>query len=1449
MDKLLPKATTETGNLYRDALIYAFDQPTENIAETLGLLGFENQEQFFRDLVEAPEDYEVAFEKFLNSQEDGLLDFKYEYLPRATVEQVGQLAGSLAARAGGAGAGAGIGASIGLIGGPAGAAAGAVTGALVGGFLGPGLFEAAQIAGPVALARAKANGRDEPNWQDWAGATGTATVSGLLNAFGIAGIGQLNKSVYKTIASPVVAGAREGATEGLQGLTEQIGSTALTDQGLEIDPKAAIAEGIVGGTTGGAAQTPVAYVNLPAALALDKDFFKGPQFLRKSVTTTPKTEQKKPSPKTPVESLAKEALGEQEKAYAARLAGLPQPVANVDLDAVRQGNLELDKAFERAKKYTKKDKKTFLNEVEATTNIALPKFNPSVLAEAVNTIVDEFETSLIGKTDEARQSAIDDFDNNRTILDDYSVIGTELRKKEMLNLAMSKPITDFIDSEIDTAANFFLSFSTKDAEKMRGKVGTIKSELANYLSNHLNEFTNYTPASRVDNIKSVIRDFVIQQKQSLKRESEIMSTTGRYDTAISGTREPRNFAQLVFESPEKLATPKPSELDQVMGVPDAPVYLKDPNSFTYSSVQPRLATLEDGTPYDPQGILNLLTEPREIPESVPKKKRNRLKGEEAQQVSKSKLEAGDMGILKLLKERKAANQPITKNEIEELIKDFFARFRLKRSGLSDRQYTREISDSQRQSFLENPSRHLDNPENRADIGGVGIRGPVVGPRQINFDFEARLPVEDEKVIADILVENSEDPVRAKLAVDEHIDDRDLRDYYTTTNRGGSHPDGVFWGRDAIREIYPAQDPETDEPFLSLSTNENQSDLLSSKKAALGDVSVEGLSKEEIEAKVVAATKRPFEETGTFLSEFQNELIASGISTATDEGDVRLNAILNSAPSKRKFRTLVNNIRNQITLRNVEFGKIKPLHRSLRKAFTTAPVTREEDKAQVRFVERLLDELTPNVVFRSSDIERKVRESFLKDKEIRDKLVDIEMKREPARRQVIEQAIPKIVDIRESYANAALNRGPSRVSTSAVEQDGIIPDFLNDVLAILKEDLELGPLTEKEALKNIKYKMARTIPFHNLKNSDMQSKLTDVRMRFSNVEFLTERFIKKVSKLVPYSSNDKGDMEDAKNAYERMLRNKYVPSQFRALTFKDYFEGRRPLGIPPDMPLLTDFDNEILAKVYNQVDALLTQKEPGRTQKTSVPINEFKKDLYDKATDAPKKEYEAKVAELRERLPEDLVNFYETSPLFERQEVVDIVEPLMIQYKNLVDSDLDKYDKPLITGGQSSRQGLRIRLMDLVKAEDPELQRLTHLDVPNKETNIVYGQGSMVGSYDIMQKELQAIAKRLGVEKDLVEVTYDFGYEGRVPDGTALNRYRDAKDRAERNNQKVKDISNEEIIRRSDKGLALDVRTLRELYRIDPDLFLVEGFKKGGLVPKPKPSLLKVNYGDYGRTYK
>ena len=177
--------------------------------------------------------------------------YNWKDLPLATVEQSGQLAGSMGLRAAGAGVGT-------LVGSP-------VLGAILA-FGGPALFEAVQIAGPVALDRAR--NRDpqgvekEPNGQDWAGAMGTAGFSGVLNAIGVKGIPGLNSAVLgttgKTIAQTAGAGLREGVTEGLQGVTEQVGSTAFTDKGLTINPKQAIGEGLIGGTTGMVATGPAA---------------------------------------------------------------------------------------------------------------------------------------------------------------------------------------------------------------------------------------------------------------------------------------------------------------------------------------------------------------------------------------------------------------------------------------------------------------------------------------------------------------------------------------------------------------------------------------------------------------------------------------------------------------------------------------------------------------------------------------------------------------------------------------------------------------------------------------------------------------------------------------------------------------------------------------------------------------------------------------------------------------------------------------------------------------------------------------------------------------------------------------------------------------------------------------------------------------------------------------
>ena len=213
------------------AFSYALDQPLENIGTTLDAMGFEDAGKYLKDLTEAPENYESATESFLNRNGFG---FDVGFLPRAVVEQAGQLAGSIAFR---------------VAGGVAGGALAGPVGAITGAIAAPTLFEAAQIAGPVALARAKANGRDEPNWEDWSGAGGTALGSGLLNAFGVYGIGKLNSTIYGSAL-------REGVTEGLQGLGEQIGSTLLTDAGLQIDPKAAVGEGLIGGAVGGVAQTP-----------------------------------------------------------------------------------------------------------------------------------------------------------------------------------------------------------------------------------------------------------------------------------------------------------------------------------------------------------------------------------------------------------------------------------------------------------------------------------------------------------------------------------------------------------------------------------------------------------------------------------------------------------------------------------------------------------------------------------------------------------------------------------------------------------------------------------------------------------------------------------------------------------------------------------------------------------------------------------------------------------------------------------------------------------------------------------------------------------------------------------------------------------------------------------------------------------------------------------------
>ena len=224
-----PAQQTEQPNQsFVGALQYGLDAPLENIATTAKAVGMDGVGNFLSNLTDAPQNYASASEEFINQGGDG---YKLTALPRAVVEQGAQFAGSLAARAGGGAIGGAIGSVA--------AGGGAVPGAAIGFAAGPALFEAIQVLGPVAMERAKNNGRDKPNASDWQGAIATASASGTLNALA-PGFQGLVKRV-----------GVEAATEGLQSVVQQTGETALTEAGLEVSPKQAIGEGIIGGGAAG----------------------------------------------------------------------------------------------------------------------------------------------------------------------------------------------------------------------------------------------------------------------------------------------------------------------------------------------------------------------------------------------------------------------------------------------------------------------------------------------------------------------------------------------------------------------------------------------------------------------------------------------------------------------------------------------------------------------------------------------------------------------------------------------------------------------------------------------------------------------------------------------------------------------------------------------------------------------------------------------------------------------------------------------------------------------------------------------------------------------------------------------------------------------------------------------------------------------------------------------
>ena len=219
------------------AFVESIGRPLENMGESFDAIGFTGVANALKDVISEPEGYVSASQRFMEPKPDEaqFMGFAWQYAPRAAVEQVGQAIGAMGTRAVGAAAG-------GAVAGPAGAVAG--------GFAGPAIFGAAQVIGPVAKERAMNNGREVPNNEDLVAATLTAIGSGSLDAIGakyLPGGEKATGKFFKRVASSFVG---EGLlTEAPQSVIEQVGATAGTEKGLNINVKQAVGEGLIGGTS------------------------------------------------------------------------------------------------------------------------------------------------------------------------------------------------------------------------------------------------------------------------------------------------------------------------------------------------------------------------------------------------------------------------------------------------------------------------------------------------------------------------------------------------------------------------------------------------------------------------------------------------------------------------------------------------------------------------------------------------------------------------------------------------------------------------------------------------------------------------------------------------------------------------------------------------------------------------------------------------------------------------------------------------------------------------------------------------------------------------------------------------------------------------------------------------------------------------------------------------
>lgn len=213
----------------------------EGIANTADMVGATNvggylHRQVNRQQFDAP----TSAGKLTEAYSQGHYGDMLANLPGAVGESIPQLVGAVGAAAGGT-----------AIGGPVGGAVGLGGNVLLG---------VATQAGDIAKARAKADGRMEPNDEDIAWAVGSSGIMGALDRIGLGkAAGGALANATKTLlgrtapAGRIATGVGSIVAHGLEdaagSVVQQVGETADTAKGLTIDPNAIVAQGVIGAGT------------------------------------------------------------------------------------------------------------------------------------------------------------------------------------------------------------------------------------------------------------------------------------------------------------------------------------------------------------------------------------------------------------------------------------------------------------------------------------------------------------------------------------------------------------------------------------------------------------------------------------------------------------------------------------------------------------------------------------------------------------------------------------------------------------------------------------------------------------------------------------------------------------------------------------------------------------------------------------------------------------------------------------------------------------------------------------------------------------------------------------------------------------------------------------------------------------------------------------------------